>query len=88
MTYYGVPYRDNTQSKNIYAMSSADTFGPQALKCTILLNLSTNVTIVLFPFDVSGSEVIKSIVTLSQGRLGGGNGCNNPAGRCVNTLVA
>jgi hypothetical protein len=77
-----------THSRNIYATSSADTFGPAALKCTILLNLSTKVTTVLFPFDVRGRLVIKSIVTLSHGYSGGVKGYSSPAGFIVETFVA
>ena len=67
-------------------MSSADDIVTVGMNATNLEKRSTIVNTVSWPRCVIGSDVIKSIVTSSNGFVAGGRGYNNPGGDCVDTF--
>lgn len=56
-------------------------------KCTILLNLSITVSMVLYPALDLGKSTKKSMAMSCQGSYGTGSGYSRPAGLLVLTLV-
>lgn len=75
----GMPQFLTTFLKKSSAASSAIQEVSHAMNTAYLLNLST-ITIMLESPSTSSNCVMKSILTLAQGRTGMRRGCNKPAG--------
>ena len=60
--------------------ASAPMLFQKGAKCTILLSLSANITMAVWPALVSGRLVMKSTVTHHHPESGTGSACKSPAG--------
>ena len=76
----GKPCYDTTALKINSAMLSAVAGSSVGRNFAILLNLSMTTKMPVFPADVFGRSVRKSIAMSFQGPSGIGNGCRSPPG--------
>ena len=69
------------------ARSSVDCPTLNGMKCADLVRRSTTTHTALFPFELRGRAVKKSIVTCSHFHSDIGKGCSNPAGLWCSTFT-
>jgi hypothetical protein len=84
---WGRPCNLKTWSKKILAVSGVVAMVQVGMKCTILEKVSMKMMMASKPALVTGSCVMKSMDTCSQGVLGVGRGCRRPAGTCWLALM-